>query len=312
MKDQTNASTERGSEVDKILQKKEFGSSLRIAREKAGLSITDVAENLLISADVIRALENSQADALPALTFTQGYIRSYAKLFNLPAEEIIDAYAYMAPNSKQVLTPHSVLPAQKSTGDIIIKIITFSFIAVAVFVLFTWLYKTDFNIKLDSSSTGFELIPFQTKEQHYQEADEADSAYVLPEEAQDIDVQEPLKASLEVPVDENIEADSSAITEPPVNDNPVFNDELVLTAIGESWVEVQDSIGQKLFYQLLNRGEEIKLKGVAPFTVFLGNAPEVRIEINNKIIDFEHLINTSSNVVNMNINSNAAISLTRR
>ncbi|VAW60479.1 hypothetical protein MNBD_GAMMA08-2123, partial [hydrothermal vent metagenome] len=97
MTDEIKKLDDVGNEVKDLLQKKDFGASFRPAREKLGLSQVEVAEHLLISIDVIKALENSQADALPALTFTQGYIRSYARMLNVPADEIINDYVQMAP-----------------------------------------------------------------------------------------------------------------------------------------------------------------------------------------------------------------------
>ena len=113
MTDKMTDSDDVENEVNELLQKKDFGAELKIAREKSGLSIIDVAENLLINADIIKAIESSQAEALPPLTFTQGYIRSYARLLNISADKIINDYVQMVPDEKQTLSPHSVLPVQK-------------------------------------------------------------------------------------------------------------------------------------------------------------------------------------------------------
>ena len=86
-------------------------------------------------------------------------------------------------------------------------------------------------------------------------------------------------------------------------------DKLVLSALDDSWCEVQDSMNTRLYYQLLSKGEDITLSGVAPFVVFLGNAPKVRAEVNNKIVDFENLIRKNSNVVNLKIEKDAAVNL---
>jgi len=323
MTDINKLAEDMGSDVSELLQKRDFGSDLRKAREKLGMSTNDVAENLLISVDIIKAIENSQADALPALTFTQGYIRSYARLLGLSADDIITDYVLMAPDSKQVLTPHSVLPAQKSSNDNFIRFISFSFIIVGIIVLIVWLYKTDFR---EHSSISDQVAkfnaPFSTETQN-DTGTETDSAEVvisttdneteLPTAQPEPDDQMEMPA-VEVEqeiVPENEVEEVTAVTPDVVEAMGI--DSLVLSAQGESWCEIQDSTGKRMFYQLLNRGQEVSLSGTAPFTVFLGNAPKVRVEVNNKIVDFESLINRSSNIASIEITKDASvISLSNR
>ena len=61
-----NNEQETSEEVKVPSYANNFGEGLKRAREAAGLSIGDVAEKLLVSADIISAIDNSQADALPA------------------------------------------------------------------------------------------------------------------------------------------------------------------------------------------------------------------------------------------------------
>lgn len=303
MIDNKSKSPDHESEVDDLLQKKEFGSELRNAREKAGLSISDVAEKLLISTDIIKAIENSQAEALPALTFTQGYIRSYARLFNLPADEVINTYIQMAPNSKQVLTPHSVLPAQKSTNDSFVKVFSFIFMVTGLIVLFFWMDQTDFSLDINKTDV---LPAIKTIESNDTQVNTNIVIELSPlpdaqikEEFIEVTEAQPVQSANEIELVNKQDPDSSSIV--------ISNDKIIITATGESWCEIQDSEGKRLFYQLLGVDEEIQLEGIAPFEVFLGNAPKVRIEINNKIVDFEHLINANSNIANLKIESTSEV-----
>jgi len=314
-----NASDGISGEVSDLLQKKDFGSVLKKAREKQGMSANDVAENLLISVDIIKAIDNSQADALPALTFTQGYIRSYARLLGLSADDIITEYVLMAPDSKQVLTPHSVLPAQKSSNDSFMKLISFSFIIVAIIVLFIWLYNADFRNYSNSANneTAEFNSPVNTENEPVLHTEESDVILINEQQERSFQSDENEQVeSLELnvksdvlsapEVEEIIEVEEVVAKEPA----PVISldeDKLLLSALGESWCEIQDSTGKRMFYQLLNRGQEVSLSGAAPFTVFLGNAPEVRVEVNNKIVDFESLINRSSNIASIEISKDASV-----
>jgi len=311
MMDKNKTSADIGNEVNDLLKKKEFGTELRLAREKQGMSIAEVAENLLISVDIIKALENSQADALPALTFTQGYIRSYSRLLGVSADEIIADYVQMAPDSKQMLTPHSVLPAQKSSNDFFVKLISFSFVVIAVLVFVFWVNKADFKINTETVDEVVEHKSLDVEEPQYKESEENllnnESPEVVEQVSQaDITAVVPQEVVLQSE-SENVQPEQHSDVQESTNDILV-GDHLFLSASGESWCEIQDSKGKRLFYQLLSKGEEIRVSGEAPFKVFLGNAPGVRIEINNNIVDFENLINRNSNIASIKINQDATVS----
>ncbi len=303
---------ESENEVNELLQKIDFGSSLRLAREKSGMSLTDVAENLLISVDIIKALENSQADVLPALAFTQGYIRSYARLLDVSAEEVINGYVKTVPDSKQVLTPNSVLPAQKCCNDKIVKLISVSFFVFAISVLVYWLLNTDFKIDKNVDNKIAEFESQSNKLNDLLNKDNADN--ILPAQQNShstlslSDDVEPAEVVSGSGIDEvSQEQTLSHVADEVENTAAPIEDKLFLSALDDSWCEIQDSTGKRLYYQLLNTGEEIELTGVAPFIVFLGNAPKIRVEVNNKIVDFDELINKNSNIASLKISRNAAV-----
>ena len=60
---------------------------------------------------------------------------------------------------------------------------------------------------------------------------------------------------------------------------------MVLRAIHESWVDVRDARDNKLLYENVPAGRSIAIEGVAPFSVFLGNAEGVRVEFNGQNFD---------------------------
>ena len=56
------------------------GERLRSARERAGLSLTQVADQLRLSASVVEALEQGQYGVIGAQVFVRGYLKRYAEL----------------------------------------------------------------------------------------------------------------------------------------------------------------------------------------------------------------------------------------
>jgi cytoskeleton protein RodZ len=69
-----------------------IGARLVAAREKLQLTPESVARQLRLDVSVINALEQDDAGNLPAPIFVQGYLRSYARLLNLPVDELVNDY----------------------------------------------------------------------------------------------------------------------------------------------------------------------------------------------------------------------------
>lgn len=65
------------------------GKILSSARKGWDLTIEEVAEDLNLSTDTIRALEQDDYDKLPGYTFVKGYIRSYANVLRLNPDDVI-------------------------------------------------------------------------------------------------------------------------------------------------------------------------------------------------------------------------------
>lgn len=68
---------------------REIGNLLRLSREELRLSADEVSHMLHIRVRYIRALEEGKLKDLPGLTYTRGYLQSYAMLLGLDKEEII-------------------------------------------------------------------------------------------------------------------------------------------------------------------------------------------------------------------------------
>lgn len=296
MTEENDSSTVQGSEVEEILHNKEFGSPLRDAREKAGLSITDVAQSLLIPEDIISAIENSQMDKLPSATFVIGYIRGYARLLNVSADDVIALYNSMLPAAEGQMSPSAFVPdEQKDTNN---KTAFVMLVSIVLLLLIAWWFQLDTVTIPEKPYQQDDVSNFtDSNDASYdEESAVTDSAELLVEPLIDSNAE----------IVENIPATEEIPSE--ISDNSTIQtDELMLTAIGESWCEVFDATGKRLFYQLMNEDEEVKLYGQAPFKVFLGNASQIRIETNKKIVDFEHLIVGNKNIANFTISADAEV-----
>ncbi|VAW60221.1 hypothetical protein MNBD_GAMMA11-2754 [hydrothermal vent metagenome] len=318
------------SDVDSLLSKKEFGSELKQARRALSMSITDVADKLLVSEDIIKAIENSQSDKLPALTFTKGYIRSYARLVAIPADKIISAYLSVAPEQSSSLSSRTALPSQASSNHFFIQVITIAVVVFAVVGFFFWVFQTDFSLhKPDIAQDDVQAVSAQpdslVTEVISSDTDELpDKPVLLKTDSSQQNTQRPVvvnEVAKRAPVLNNKrDADESHSEVSAGREGTVAGDidkttvikPLVLTAIKASWVEVKDAHGLRLYYQLLDAGKEISLQGVPPYAVFLGNARQVRAEINNEIVAFDQLLVGNRKTVHLIIEADAQVRLGRR
>lgn len=70
-------------------------------------------------------------------------------------------------------------------------------------------------------------------------------------------------------------------TAPAAGEGP---DTLELEVAGRSWIEVYDGRGRQLVYTLYTGDAPLRLRGWAPFDVFLGNSPDVRIRYEGEAV----------------------------
>ena len=301
MTEVNDSSTDQESEIDTLLHS-EFGLPLKEAREKAGLSIAEAAQSLLIPEDIVSAIENSQIEKLPGATFVVGYIRSYARILNVSADDVIESYNKILPVGDQIPSTPFVPAEQKDAGN---KTAVIMIVSIILLLIIAWWFQAD--TVTDTKKTYV----------HENTVDKKDLAVVSHEEEEVTSADSPELMIVNEVDSENdtietlrkSEEESSFV----VDDNPENKkDEIVLMALGESWCEIFDASGERLFYQLIKAGDEQRLYGKAPFKVFLGNASKIRIETNNKTVDFAHLIVGDKKVANFVISADSEASSSNR
>jgi cytoskeleton protein RodZ len=91
----------------------------------------------------------------------------------------------------------------------------------------------------------------------------------------------PAGANVPVRNDRAVVATRKAADVPP----GVPRSRLVLHAVQESWADIRDAHDNKLLYENVPAGRSVTIEGVAPFSVFLGNADGVRVEFNGQNFD---------------------------
>jgi cytoskeletal protein RodZ len=70
----------------------EISRRLRAARERAGLSIEDIAATTKIRRAALHAIERGEFERLPGDFYTRAFLRTYARELHLPPDEIVHDY----------------------------------------------------------------------------------------------------------------------------------------------------------------------------------------------------------------------------
>ncbi len=117
-------------------EKFDFGRLLKEARKSKNHTVEDVSRHLKIAVHIIIALEKNDKEALPAPTYTRGYIRAYTKFLAMPEDKVLATYNRAVPhNAVSDLKPRSSLPGETNSQSPLIKTITIVLIVAGIATL---------------------------------------------------------------------------------------------------------------------------------------------------------------------------------
>jgi cytoskeleton protein RodZ len=102
---------------DRIDPAERPGQQLRRLRHARGLEIERVATQLHLRKGVVDALEQDLYDALPASVYVAGYIRNYARLLELDAAPLLEAY-HAAVRGEAPALPAAAPPALPESAEL--------------------------------------------------------------------------------------------------------------------------------------------------------------------------------------------------
>ena len=288
------------SNSDDVVANTDFGTVLKQAREAQGFTVKDVNLRLKIPMGDIIAIEASDVEALPASTYTQGYIRAYAKFLEISDGNILNLYIQAAPGSQvSDLKPRSSLSlsGKKSSYAPVIKAITPLLVLVgAIIVLYgiVQYYQDKADVMEDelesreSSFTGNSLdSPGLNKLEIKQNARLTDDGELMLQGSSPAELD-----AGEAELEHQPVIDEESITEKPVRvpDLNLKQDVLLINAENGSWIEVRDANDDRLFYNMVAKGGSKTLTGQAPFSISMGNARTTKIVINDIAVDISKFI----------------------
>jgi len=282
------------------------GARLRAAREASGLSLDQVAQQLKLAPRQVKALEDEDFGKLPGRTFARGFVRNYARLLNLEADDLLalmpdaaHAPALGSPALHSTSTTMGELPTATVTlPDFMRWLIPLVLVASIVgAAAYEW-YRGGLVAPGDVSHTvasAPQVDPQLPAPPATPPAPATGTSSTL--------LPNPLTAEGQAiepsPVPEARDASPATAAPAAAPEAAATPAPLVLAYRGPSWTEVRDRTGQLLIARMFAAGSEQSIRGTPPFEVVIGNARAVTLTYQGKPIDLSRY--TRQNVARLRL-----------
>jgi len=277
------------------------GEILHNKRKEIGLSLDEITEKLNLDSYLIELLENNDYEKFKVETYLKGYLRAYAKVLGIDGDRIIKLYKESNPEKEPEILPDVKPKNQKNSGDRSVKLFSYILGLTIALSMLIWYQKNIMikpdvnenyigNIELNKNNeingvdTSYKIIihsdywqwPIDNISERYRESGSNDQSKSLKNEK----IQDELKEDV-------IQEQVLETEESPVYETQQSADTVVLDLRGDSWVEVYDREGNRLFLDLARGGKNYIINGNSPFDILLGAANEVSIEFNGSVVNIE-------------------------
>lgn len=267
------------------------GERLRAAREERKITILEVAKELHLDETKVRALEKNDFDVLGAPVFAKGFLRKYAQLVGVSADDVVADYYDL---ERSAAAP-PVIGAIRRPRREIAPVPWFAAVVIIIAVAFTYWF---FAIRPDAGPVDRAVT------QPVRDEPVADRLVAPGEDAAEAPAASPVE-TIQDAVPGGVEPDEA--TEPEATpgadeapepqavpdaapadtaDEPPAGDDVTLTVrfTGDCWTEITDANGERLFFELGRDGRVVDVTGEAPLSVLFGNADNVSLEVDG--VDF--------------------------
>jgi len=265
------------------------GADLRAERERRGLSVHQVAQELHVSDFMIDALERGDYPVLGEPVFVRGHLRNYARALGVSEQQLLSAY-----EQTQNKPPPPPLVTQRSVGmnpktrEWLLRAASGGVLAVLIGLAIAYFMRRPEDAPATLGATRSAPAPLPAAVTATTVATVADLADASP--APQPPATKPVaKAPLaEPPASHAPRASKPLLTPNPVQPQvaqtvPAAADGTAtlarFTLNSASWIEVYDSTGKRLYYDLAPAGQTLDVSGSGPLQIFLGNAPGVSVQV---------------------------------
>jgi cytoskeleton protein RodZ len=269
-----------------------LGGRLKAERERKGFSTQKAADQLHLDAWVIEALESGDYARLGPSVYGKGHLKRYAGLLGLPADEIIGAYETRPPAAaaqppalrmRTAETPDRAPPWATVTGVAIISLL----VAVASVLWWRPWHARSAAATVGPAASGMVVAAPGNGPRKMPGGDLAG------EGAPDGDGRSVDRVVGSGPIAEStapggpraVAAAADSVAAGGADAVPgLGHARLKLSFSADSWVDVRDASGRRLFAGRGHANSVKTIAGAAPMKVYLGFASGVQLEVNSRVV----------------------------
>lgn len=307
----SNSGVEAVTEVDSAEKTQSIGQVLKAARLAQGMSAQDIARQLRLSEKQIEAIEQDDHSKFPNQIFLRGFIRNYAKLVREDTKKFSQLLGETFPptSTTQAITfsvdgTPFIPDHKKSKGNLIILLIVVLVSSLLVYEVYRSGGddpKTNENI--ENGTIAETIIQLETEIEQVPEDNQNQLSSVIKPNGSDFNVLiEEVEADQQS--GDSLDKEQKVETALEVEDKLIESEgggTLSFMFTGESWVEVKDAEGKKIFSQTSPGNTEETVNGSPPFSLIIGNATSVRLFYNDEPIDLIPYTNTNGGVARLSL-----------
>lgn len=265
-----------GAETDIV----SVGQVLKTAREAQQLDVDDVCSYLRLSRRQVIALENNDFSVLPEATITRGFIRNYARMLDIDAEPLLEAYRSFAastqPRPISIQSENILMPGNDKRSWMMYVVAS----VLIVLLVVAWVIYVDYMPKKPTAELAVPIVSEQAVagQQAY-----AAEGVAMVSQAENQPATEIAVAENTTP--EAVGAPSTTLAS--AVDSPATDAlaTIQIRASDRSWVSITDAKNMNILDKIMVAGVDETVKGEPPLQVVIGNAPNTTLIFNNQPVD---------------------------
>src|SRR6056297_2173474 len=266
------------------------GARLKAARQARNISLDEIARELHLEADKLRALEANRFEVFSAPVFTKGYLRRYAGLVGVSEDEVLAGFEEL---SDAAGPPPVVIKSPRPRPRFVpsLQAVLLVLLAVLLGLLGWWAFSGAVlkpvpevagdgaaepllpargeDAPAGAAATTAGAAPSQPAEAAIATTNEVDDSAADAASA----TVEPTPAPVARAADA-VDADRESPQSAPLS--------LTLSFSDECWLQVTDGDGERLYAGIARGGQVRRFSAVPPVSLVLGNADAASIEVDGE------------------------------
>ncbi|HEX7380611.1 MAG TPA: RodZ domain-containing protein [Nevskiaceae bacterium] len=296
------------------------GDLIRRARERAQVSVEELAAQTKLARGTLEALEREDFEHLMEPVYVRGYYRKCAKILGIPDSEVMAAYDRVAPTAAEHAQVRLLLPAgprefsprrRRRHGGLWLAIV----LVIIIIALLAWYAqrsRAPHEARVGAATPAVATAPAGHAAEGAAPGEAPTTGGVEPGStpgAAGAETQAQgagngittISPTTEAPGEaantaaQPGNAAAGAVAEAAPHATPAAAaTQLTLDFTGRSWVQVTDATGTRLLSGVFPKGQHQVLDGTPPYDVSLGDAHAVTVYYQDKRLSISSLIQSNS------------------